>query len=114
MARFLIEVPHEAERVACARVIDIFFKTGSHFLTHADWGCKDGDHKAWIIADFGSKEEAGSILPPALRVQAKIVRLNCFSQEEIDAILTNHPPSRRDSKGPLSRVEGGRMHAIAQ
>ena len=30
MARFRIEVPHEAEAVACARVVEIFLKTGSH------------------------------------------------------------------------------------
>ena len=67
MARFLIESPHDPERVACARVVEIFLKTGSHFLTHADWGCLDGEHKAWIIAEVDSKEEARSILPPALR-----------------------------------------------
>jgi len=94
MARFLIEVPHEAERVACARVVEIFLKTGSHFLTHADWGCMDGDHKAWIIAEANSKEEARSILPPALRSQAKIVQLNYFTLEEIDAILGHHQVSR--------------------
>lgn len=38
MARFLIEVPHEPEAVACARAVEIFLRTGSHFLTHADWG----------------------------------------------------------------------------
>jgi len=43
MRRFLIEVPHEAERVVCARVVEVFLKTGSHFLTHADWGCMDGE-----------------------------------------------------------------------
>ena len=93
MARFLIEVPHEAERVACARVVDIFLKTGSHFLTHADWGCTDGEHKAWIIADVDSKEEARSILPPSMRSEAKIVQLNYFSLEEIDAILRHHQVS---------------------
>jgi hypothetical protein len=67
MARFLIEVPHEAERVACARIIQVFLKTGSHFLTHADWGCKDGEHKAWIVADVVSREEARSIVPAAMR-----------------------------------------------
>ncbi len=45
MARFLIEVTHDAEQVACARAVDAFFKTGSHFFTHADWGCMDGEHK---------------------------------------------------------------------
>jgi len=46
MARFLIEVPHEAELVACARTIQILLTSGSHFLTHADFGCIDGDQKA--------------------------------------------------------------------
>ena len=90
MARFLIEVPHEAERVACARVIEIFLKTGSHFLTHADWGCKDGKHKAWIVADVESREEARSIVPAAMRSQAKLVQLNYFSMEEIEEILHQH------------------------
>ena len=90
MARFLIEVPHDAEHVACARVVEIFLKTGSHFLTHADWGCRDGDHKAWIIADVESKEEARYILPPAFRSQARIVRLNYFTMEEVDEVLRQH------------------------
>ena len=90
MPRFLIEVPHEAERVACARVVEIFLKTGSHFLTHADWGCKDGDHKAWIIADVNSHEEARSILPPAMRSQARIVQLNFYTMEEIEEVLHDH------------------------
>lgn len=90
MPRFLIEVPHEAERVACARVVEIFLKTGSHFLTHADWGCKDGEHKAWIIAEVENKAEARSILPPAMRSQAKVVQLNYFMMEEIAEILQQH------------------------
>jgi hypothetical protein len=92
MARFLIEAPHDPESIACARVAEIFLKTGSHFLTHADWGCLDGDHKAWIIAEVDSKEEARSILPPAMRSQAKIVKLNYFTMEELD--LLHHQVSR--------------------
>jgi hypothetical protein len=94
MARFLIETPHEPERIACARVVEIFLKTGSHFLTHADWGCLDGEHKAWIIAEVESKEEARSILPPIFRTQAKIVRLNYFTLEEIEPMLRHHQASR--------------------
>jgi len=37
MPRFLIEVPHESEVVACARVVQIFLTSGSHFLTNAEW-----------------------------------------------------------------------------
>jgi len=90
MTRFLIEVPHKAERLACAEVVEIFLKSGSHFLTHAHWGCMDGEHKAWIIAEVGSKEEAAAILPPAMRCEAKITGLNDFSMEQIEGILSQH------------------------
>jgi hypothetical protein len=88
MSRFLLEVPHEA--VACARAAQVFLNAGSHFLTHADRGCTDGEHKAWIIAEVDSKDEARSILPPALRPQAKITRLNYYSLDQIDEILAHH------------------------
>jgi hypothetical protein len=90
VARFLIEVPHEAEQLACARAVQILLGTGSHFLTHADFGCLDGEHKAWIIAEVDSREDARFILPPAYRSQAKIVQLNKFTVEEIDQLLSHH------------------------
>jgi hypothetical protein len=79
MAKFLIEVSHDAEHVACGRVTEVFLKSGSHFLTHADWGCQDGDHKAWLVVEVDSKNEARYILPPAFRAEAKIVQLNKFT-----------------------------------
>jgi hypothetical protein len=95
MARYLIEVPHEEETVACARVVEIFLKTGSHYLTHTDWGCMDGDHRAWLIVEVGSKEDALRILPPAFRSQARIVGLNKFSMEQIEEILLHHQPQKK-------------------
>lgn len=90
MARFLIEVPHEPEQLACARVVKVFLNTGSHFLTHADWGCTDGEHKAWIVAEVENKEEARAILPPQFRHEGKITRLNYFTVDEMDEILYHH------------------------
>lgn len=90
MARFLIEVPHEAEEKACASAVKILLSTGSHFITHAEWGCCDGVHKGWIIVDVDNKEEALAHLPPAYRSQATIVKLNKFSMEEIDEIIGYH------------------------
>jgi hypothetical protein len=87
MPKFLIEVPHEADPVACARVVHVFLSSGSHFLTHAEWGCNDGDHKAWMIVDVNTKDEARMIVPVAFRAQAKIVKLNRFSIDQIDNIL---------------------------
>jgi hypothetical protein len=91
MEKYLIEVPHDKEHTTCPRVAQIFMDTGSHFLTHANWGCTDGEHKAWIVAEVESKDEARSILPPPLRAEAKIIRLNSFTVEEAEEILHAHP-----------------------
>jgi hypothetical protein len=90
MARFLIEVPHEDNKIACARAIQVFLQTGSHFLVNADWGCLDGEHKAWIILEGGSREDALSVLPLAVRPQAKIVELTKFSMDDVNAALDQH------------------------
>jgi hypothetical protein len=89
-ARFLIEVPHEATTLSCVRAVQSLLKSGSHFLTHADWGCKDGEHKAWIIVEVGSKEEARAIVPPEFRSQTRVVQLNAFSLAEMDDIMRQH------------------------
>ncbi len=82
MSRFLIEVPHGEDRIACTRAIEIFLSSGSHFLTHADWGCKDGEHKSWLVVEVDNKESARQILPPSFRSEAKIVGLNKFTRDE--------------------------------
>ena len=89
-SRFLIEVPHESATIDCAKVVDVFLKSGSHFLSKADWGCRDGEHKAWMIVDVEGKDEARRIVPPAFRHLARIVGLNKFTVEEIEAILREH------------------------
>jgi hypothetical protein len=90
MPKFLIEVAHEEETVACARVVDVFLKSGSHFLSNADWGCRDKQHKAWLIVDVANKDEALRIVPPAFRDKAKVTGLNTFRMEEIQDILDRH------------------------
>jgi len=90
MARFLIEVPHEANFAACSHAVRIFLDTGSHFLTHADFGCADGEHKAWLTVEVDSREEARRILPPAMRARARIVRLSKFSLTHFGALLREH------------------------
>lgn len=90
MPNFLIEVPHESDAIACAQAVQILLSTGSHFLTHADFGCHDGVHKAWITVDVDSKEEARAILPAVYQHEATIVELNKFTIEEIDDILSRH------------------------
>jgi hypothetical protein len=88
--RKAIKVPHEADKRACARDVRVFLETGSHFLTNAEWGCFDGEHKAWIILKMDSKEAARSIVPPAFQADAKIVELNRFTLAQLDEMERKH------------------------
>ncbi len=82
-ARFLIEVPHEASMSACIHAVEVFLTTGSHFLSNADWGCQDGEHKAWMVVEADDRDQARGIVPPAFRAQAKIVQLNGFTLDDL-------------------------------
>ena len=72
MQKFLIEVPHEAESRACAIAVKLLLETGSHFMTHAEFGCRDNDHRAWMIMEFeDTPEGCGEVLAqlPAVAVR---------------------------------------------
>lgn len=88
--RYLIEVEHDGERRACTKAVKVFLRTGSHFLTHADWGCRDGEHKAWIIVELDSKDEARNVVPAEYRGVAKVVQLNRFTMAEMEG-RQDHP-----------------------
>jgi hypothetical protein len=82
MPRFLIEVSHDASAHACTQAVEVLLRTGSHFLTHANWGCKDGVHKAWLMMDFDSKDDAWNVVPPDFRPNANVIQLNWFVLDE--------------------------------
>lgn len=90
MAKFLIEVQHSAKKEDCEMAVKVFLNTGSHFLTNADWGCMDGEHKAWLMLDIDNKERARNILPPVFRPHAKIIKLNKFIINEINELQPYH------------------------
>ena len=90
MARFLIEVPHDATPGECGRAIELLLGSGSHFVSHAEWGCSDGVHKGWIIVDVESREVAAALLPTVYRSRATIVRLTKFTIDDIGTILGQH------------------------
>lgn len=90
MSRYLIEVEHKADKWACDQAIEAFLNSGSHFLTNADWGCKDGEHKAWFILDIGSKEEAKRIVPPVFRPFSRIIELTKFEMDKLNNIMPFH------------------------
>ena len=90
MEKYLIEVPHGGDKTSCVRAIKIFLSSGSHFVTNAEWGCTDGEHKAWLIVEVNNKEEALRILPSAYRVNAKITKINKFTREQMDIAVGDY------------------------
>ena len=90
MPRFLVEVPHEATKEACDQAIKSFLETGSHFFTNADWGCDDGEHKAWFILEIEDRESVLQILPPDARHNAKITSLRKFTAQDIPELQNKH------------------------
>lgn len=91
MPRYLIEVEHEDNKAACDRAIRAFLETGSHFVTNADWGCADGEHKAWFVVEVESKSDALALLPPEFRRQAKAIALQKFTPKDLEEARDSHP-----------------------
>ena len=92
MAKYLVEVSHSSEKIECLRSVQIFLSTGSHFLTNADWGCLDGEHKAWFTMDVDSKDEALRIVPSFYRKNTKITKLSKFNLKNVEEMLGQHKP----------------------
>lgn len=83
MEKFLIEVPHGEDKSSCMRTIQVFLSSGSHFVTNAEWGCLDGDHKAWLTVETENREAAKRILPVAYQRNAKIIKLHKFTRKDM-------------------------------
>lgn len=90
MPRFLIEVPHKNAKRSCDLAVEVFRDTGSHFLTNADFGCKDGVHKSWINVKVDSKREALQIVPPPFRDKAKAIAVEKLALDKIHKTLKHH------------------------
>ena len=87
MSRFLIEYSYSSEYEACLRAASTLLSSGSHYITHADWGCRDGVHKAWLIAEVDSKDDAMRIVPPAFRSDTIVIQLNRVTLQEIQSLV---------------------------
>jgi hypothetical protein len=90
MNKYLIEVSQSSYKLSNMRASYIFKRSGSHFVTHAEWGYLDGEYKAWLVAETENKREAMRILPSAYRQSAKIILLKKISRTSTDDNLTIH------------------------
>ena len=65
-------------------ILDLILAQG--YLTHYDWGCKDGVHIGWAIVEADSREEALLSVPSLIRSKARAVKLNKFTTEEVQSL----------------------------
>jgi hypothetical protein len=79
MLSFLIISPHTQED--CAKVLQDILAMG--YLTHFDWGCKDGEHTGWAIIEAENKGEAMMVVPSSARTRARVIQVNKFSPEQV-------------------------------
>ena len=83
MPRYLIELSHDDEHEACVRALHAIQQYGSHFVTHADWGCRDGVHSGWLVAECDNRAQALGMVPPEMRGEARIAKVEHFTPDEI-------------------------------
>ena len=84
MHRYIVISNHKAED--CVKALKEALAIG--YLTHFDWGCKDGVHTGWAILEAEERSQAMLSVPPFLRDQATVVRVAKFRPETIEAMHT--------------------------
>ena len=62
---------------------EAFLRAGSHYLTNADWGCMEGEHTAWLVVEADDDAQARHMVPPIIRNNALLVKLNKFTPDQI-------------------------------
>ncbi len=80
MNRYIIASPHTPEE--CAKVVNEVYAAG--YITHMDWGCKDGDHTGWTTVEADSHDEAKMMVPAILRPKAHVVRVLRYSPADFN------------------------------
>jgi hypothetical protein len=92
MNKYLIEIQHGGNKASCIRYLQAYLRPRTHLVKSVEWGCFEGENKAWLIIKAGSREDALGVVPALYRKNARITRLNKFALEGIAGIGTrvNH------------------------
>ena len=110
MEKYLIEIKNGGDTASCLRSIQSFLSSRSHYVTSVEWGCLEGEAKAWLIIKTKNSADALRIIPAAYRQYAKITRLHKFTAKEIDKALLEKPLKGTNEgfiQFPFHGVSGG-------
>src|SRR6266540_5393273 len=78
---YLVISPHTPEQ--CLTALDEISAEGAATLAKFDFGCKAGDHTGYAMVTAKDDQEALSIVPESIRAEAKVVKLNKFTMNDI-------------------------------
>ncbi len=81
--RYLLIMPHTPEQ--CLAALDAMEATSPQLLAKTDWGCMAGDHTGYVVVHAASEQAALEMIPANQRAQAKAIKLNKFTEEQIRA-----------------------------
>jgi hypothetical protein len=87
-APHLIISPHSAEQCLAALDAVLAMPEGEKDLARWQWGCLAGDHTGYMMAIGASAADALKLVPELVRPQAKAVKLNRFTADQIKAFHT--------------------------
>jgi hypothetical protein len=87
MDRYLVISHHTLED--CKMAVKHFLKFHANYMTHFDWGCKDGDHNAYAIIEADSHENAKMSVPPLLRDKTTVIKLVQFTPEMFPELMND-------------------------
>ena len=79
MPKFLVVSNHTGDD--CIKALQETLAIG--YLTHFEWGCKDGVHTGWAMLEAESKAQAMLSVPTFLRNEAKVILLTQFDPEKV-------------------------------
>jgi hypothetical protein len=80
-AKYLVIAPHSAEQ--CLAALDEINAKNPKSLAAWDFGCKSGDHTAYMTVTASSDDAVKAMLPESIRENAKIVKLSKFTPADL-------------------------------
>ncbi len=81
MAHYMLQTTHsEAE---CLKALDEVAEQNPKLLDICWMGCGEGDHTGWATVEAKSEADARGMLPPTLRRDSKIVKVDKYTKEQI-------------------------------
>jgi hypothetical protein len=85
--RFLVVAHHTQEE--CLKTLDGVKDKSAKLLSSFDWGCMAGDHTGYATIEAKDEAAVKAMLPADMQ-NAKIVKLNKFTAEQIKSFHEKH------------------------